>query len=161
MAAIRKIAALGKLGDKTKGIESVPSIDITVPEPIGQAEDPLQKAAAQNAVGTLPERIVWKWLEDEHLVFRPQMNFYGGRALRGGAVVDFLVWGLAAVPVVLRIQGAYWHGPLRAGQSATDDQQAIRLRRDGYLVVDLGEDEIYAAVQWDRLGAYIRGELRG
>ena len=41
------------------------------------------------------------------------------------------------------------------GRVARDDEQAGRLRQDGYLVVDLWEGELYEATAHERLGEYI------
>jgi hypothetical protein len=71
----------------------------------------LEAMAKQGVDGTLPERIIWQWLEDEQYAFEPQYTEFGGRATVGGAVIDFVVWGMSGQPVAIRVQGGYWHGP--------------------------------------------------
>ena len=120
--------------------------------------DPLEAAALQGATGTLPERIVQRWLESAGHLYQAEHWEMGGRLVLGGAVVDFVVYDLAPQPVVLRVMGEYWHGEL-PGRQARDDEQAQRLRRMGYLVVDLWESAIYAAALAGRVGSYVLGEV--
>ena len=122
-------------------------------------EDPLEKAAVQGVVASLPERIIWKWLIDHGHVFQVQKPEFGGTRTVGGVTADFVVFTLAPRKVVLRIQGEYWHGPEFPGARAHDDEQAGRLRRQGYLVVDLQEAGIYKAVLDGHLTRYIENRL--
>jgi len=155
----------GLKGLEGKGFDSLdlpaPEEIVSTPKQPGRREDPLEKAALQDVPGSLPERIVWKWLERKGHLYEAQMPQFGGRVLAGGAVVDFIVYDLAGMPVVIRVQGDYWHGPMRPGQQSRDDDQSARLRLQGYLVVDLWEGDIYEAVQHDRLSQYIEGALLG
>jgi hypothetical protein len=125
----------------------------------GRKEDPLEKAALQGVPGTLPERIVWKWLLDEDYLFETQLAVAGGRMVIGGSVVDFVVYDIAGQPVALRVQGDYWHGPKFPDRQARDDEQFWRLHQMGYKVVDLWESDIYEAVRQERLTPYIEGEV--
>lgn len=130
-------------------------IDIVLePELPGEDVNVLEAAAVSPGLGTLPERIIWKWLEDSGATFRVQYAEFGGRGVLGGVALDFVVIGIAAAPVALRVQGGYWHGPA-SDRKAQDDEAAARLRMAGYLVVDLWEQDIYAAVRQDRLTQYI------
>jgi very-short-patch-repair endonuclease len=113
----------------------------------------------QGVDASLPERIVWAWLERENYIYWRQEIFFGGRGFVGGAVVDFIVLGLAGQIVALRVQGSFWHGPLHPDRQALDDEQAARLRADGYLVVDLWEDEIYNAYTHGWLTEYILSKV--
>ena len=122
-------------------------------------EDPLEKAAVQGIIATLPERIIWKWLIDHDHVFQTQKPELGGVRTTGGVTADFVVYTLTTQKVVFRIQGEYWHGPEFPGTRAHDDEQAGRLRRRGYLVVDLQEAAIYEAVLDGRLTRYIESRL--
>jgi hypothetical protein len=128
------------------------------PEVPGEKKDPLEAAALQGAPGTLPERIVQKFLENEGLLYQRQAAEFGGSRQLGGQTLDFVVYGLAAFPVVLRVQGQYWHGPL-SDRMSLDDEQAGRLRLQGYLVVDLFEQEIYRAVLNHNLRRFILGRV--
>lgn len=125
----------------------------------GTREDPLEKGAMQGVEGSLPERIIWRWLERERYTYWVQYIVGGGRGFLGGMNVDFIVLGLAAQPVALRVQGEYWHGPLHPDRQAIDDEQAARLRADGYLVCDLWEDEIYNAYSHGWLTDYILSKV--
>lgn len=167
MGKMPGMGTLGGLGE-LPGLEegrprraAPPSARISLqPEVVGGGgEDPLEKAAMQGVDGSLPERIVWKYLATRGHLFTAQSAAMGGRLTVGGAVVDFLVYDLGARPVAMRVQGDYWHGPARPDQQARDDAQASRLRGQGYVVADLWESDIYQAVRFDRLGAYIREEV--
>jgi hypothetical protein len=132
-------------------------IDVDIvkePEVPGASVNMLEEAAVSPGLGTLPERIIWKWLEDNKMIFRVQYAEFGGRGQLGGVALDFVVYGMAAAPVALRVQGGYWHGPA-SDRKAQDDESAGRLRMAGYLVVDLWEQDIYTAVRTDRLREYI------
>lgn len=156
---VRKIPALGDIPRTRRAtLERIP-VHPRGPLRFGAKEDKLEKAALQGVPGTLPERIVWKWLIDEDYTFIGQRTEYGGRLVSGGAVIDFLVYDLAGKPVALRVQGDYWHGPKFPQRQARDDEQFYRLTARGYLVVDLWESDIYEAVEKDRLTPYIMGEV--
>lgn len=127
--------------------------------PAESDEKKLEEAAKQGVPGTLPERIVWKWLEDQGFRFITQGPEFGGRLVLGGAVVDFIVYDIAGRTVALRVMGDYWHGPTFPGRQARDDEQHDRLLEMGYLVVDLWESDIYKAVIENRLTAYITAEV--
>lgn len=159
---IGKVAGIPKLGDEPRtrvaqkgGIPIAPRGAIQW----APAEDPLEKAAMQGVPGTLPERIVWKWLEDNQYSYLAQSSEGGGRLTMGGAVIDFLVFDIAGKPVALRVQGDYWHGPKFPDRQARDDEQYYRLTEWGYLVVDLWESDIYEAARHKRVGPYIMGEI--
>lgn len=122
-------------------------------------EDPLEAAAVQGVVASLPERIVWKWLAKHNHVFTTQKAELGGVRTVGGTTADFVVYTFGPQVVVLRIQGEYWHGPEFPRARAHDDEQAGRLRAQGYLVVDLQEAAIYEAVLTGRLTRYIENRL--
>lgn len=108
-------------------------------------EDLLLEALAEPAgpTGTLPERLVRRYLLDRRIVFQEQHPF--GAPLRlGGAVVDFLLPFVGRPPgVVIRVQGDYWHTLLpRIGR---DRLQYEHLRRRGYRVVDAWEHDLRQA----------------
>lgn len=154
LPSIPKIKSFDKLVEQD-WVRPLPEIDIVLePEIPGEDIDVLEAAAVRPGRGTLPERIVWKWLEGQPYLFRVQQAEFGGRGQLGGVALDFVVFGIAALPVALRVQGGYWHGP-QSDRKSLDDEQAARLRMKGYLVVDLWEQDIYAAVRGDRLTSYI------
>lgn len=127
------------------------------PEVPGEKVDPLEAAAAQGVMGSLPERIIRKWLEGSGYLYQVQVGEGGGARQLGGMTLDFVVYGIAAFPVALRVQGTYWH---RLGErTALDDEQAGRLRLRGYIVVDLSEQDIYRAVLGHRLDRYVKSRI--
>ena len=155
---VRKISKVGELPAVRKMGSGRISVRRQVP---GKVADPLEKAALQGVPGTLPERIVWKWLEDEDHLYEAQRAELGGRMWVGGAVVDFVVFDLGTNPVALWVQGDYWHGPAQGERQARDDEQADRLRLQGYVVVDLWEAELYEAARHERVGRYIMDQVFG
>jgi hypothetical protein len=52
-------------------------------------------------------------LEKLQLEYTFQVSYYGGRRLRGGLVLDFLVYTVP-IPTPLWVHGNYWHGGKRA-----------------------------------------------
>jgi len=161
IAGLPSIDTLDGLPDLTRRQQGITQIALR-PETPGATEtqvEMLERAAVQGVEGTLPERIIWRWLESQGLMYEAQYVTMGGRLTVGGAVIDFVVWGLSGQPVAIRVQGGYWHGPTFHERTIEDQQQADRLRAQGYIVLDLWEQDIYDAVRFDRLDAYIRNEL--
>jgi G:T-mismatch repair DNA endonuclease (very short patch repair protein) len=121
-----------------------------------RAPDPREQYAVSDSEvhGTLPERIIYKSLTDRHLVpgsdFTFQSSLVGGRIHLGGIVCDFL---FERPPLVIRVQGMYWHGEFdrdngdlmhgEITQSRRDDEQGQTLNRMGYAVVDVWEEDTY------------------
>jgi len=103
----------------------------------------------RGVIGTLPELCAYEWLERKPwLVFEFQSSQLGGRMISGGAVVDFVIYGLSAEGCYCwRIQGEYWHQGRE--REANDEAQRVRLlslRIGGVpvaAVVDLWEYDIY------------------
>ena len=150
-----KARALPKIGQGFS-LEKMPAVKAwSRPAELGVEEDPLEKLAKQGVLASLPERIVWAWLERKGYSFTMQAAELGGRNQVGGAVVDFVVWDMASRPVAIRIQGQYWHGPSFPGRRARDDEQAAKLRMKGYLVVDLWEQQVYEYALTGHLGQLI------
>jgi len=106
------------------------------------------KLMQKGVVGTLPELCTYEWLERRKLEFEFQSSQLGGRRIRGGAVVDFVISGLAAEGLyVWRIQGIYWH---QGGEVEAKDEvqkaRLLRLKIGGVpivAVVDLDEGDVY------------------
>jgi hypothetical protein len=164
MVGLEKLGTLKKLGrlGKPGNLRSVPKTPQRVTTPTAQIAkvDPLEERAQQGVVGSLPERIIWKWLVGQRVPFEAQVGFFGGQQIKGGAIVDFFVWGLASRPVCLRIQGSYWHGPMRPDRASQDDYQATRLRERGYIVVDLWEPDVYSYALSGDLSELIRRKIQ-
>jgi len=105
-------------------------------------------------LATIPEAIAFAWLEDRKYAFDFQSSQLGGLHVRGGAVVDFLIYNMSFEGhYIWRIQGEHWHTGGRK-------QESDRVQRDRLLglwvegatvvaVVDLWEDDLYD--KWPRV----------
>ena len=97
-------------------------------------------------VASLPELIVFDWLQRNDIPFVFQGEFKGGRTRLGGTVPDFVV-NVGGRGLVLRVQGDYWH--TRPGNSEKDFGQKVAMmgRTINGLrvqnVVDLWESDLY------------------
>jgi len=107
-------------------------------------EDQLEARAVQREYvnGTLPERIVYKYLTDRMRMvsgidFDFQSSLDGGRLELGGMVVDFL---FRFLKIIIQVQGPTHTQFLRA---ARDEEQANELALWGYDVFGLEDTLIY------------------
>ena len=75
---------------------------------------------------TLPEYNVALALQTLELVFSFQVEFAQGRRIRGGQVLDFLVY--SPFPIPLQVYGEYWH----EGQLAADDSLKLAQLRTAF-----------------------------
>ncbi len=107
-------------------------------------EDPLEmRAVSEESVrGTLPERIVYKWLVSqlrlvEGIDFDFQSSQSGGRMELGGIVVDFI---FPIMKLGIQVQGVT-HKQYR--RKMKDDEQNSILAEFGYWIEELWEDDIY------------------
>lgn len=112
------------------------------------AQAALEARAIQGIDGSLEERIVYAALVQHG--FKPDVDFtfqsseFGGRAVLGGLVADFLF----EVPgVVLQVQ-SYWHTLTREIERRDDDQAAL-LQAMGYVVLELWPDVIHSQAALD------------
>ena len=97
---------------------------------------------------TIPEAIAYAWLEDHRYRFQFQSSMLGGLHIRGGAVVDFLIYDASHEGLYAwRVQGEHWHGTPR--KEVSDGLQAARIMgikiggEPIVAVVDLWEDDLY------------------
>jgi hypothetical protein len=107
--------------------------------------------------GTLPERLVAKWLLSHGVEyagmgyeanptkgFSFQLPLLGGRAgFGGGAVVDiFLSAAVSGTKqgVAVRVNGLYWHS--QPATAARDEAQRLALVAAGYVVSDISDAEV-------------------
>jgi len=67
-------------------------------------------------VGSVNEYNVGKALERLKLNYDYQYQIMGGRDVRGGQVIDFLVYRVPR-PVPVLVQGSYWHGGRRQAET--------------------------------------------
>lgn len=124
-------------------------------------EDPKEARAVSKAkvVGTLPERIVYKYLVSI-LRFSPTADFSfqsslsGGRVELGGIVADFL---FPVMKIILRVQGPTHTGFLRRRK---DEEQASILVDMGFRVFDLDLKIIDSEYELDRVMGRIFGLSR-
>ena len=97
------------------------------------------------------EKKVYNALLKTGVQFEAQVRMMGGRDVRGGAVVDFLIRGLR---LILRVQGRYYHAMPEA--KARDMIQKIALSSQGWTVIDLMESHINKNARF-----YVTAALRG
>lgn len=106
----------------------------------------LVKLQGQFPQATLPELVVYDWLQRARLFFRYQVELFGGRRLRGGLLPDFVVF-LGGVTLAWQVQGEYWHSRGLKG----DADRTANLRMTGQVVegrridrvVELWENDLY------------------
>ncbi len=127
--------------------------------PLPSDDERLELAALQNDTGTLPERIVEKWLIKEGLPYQKQHAIGGGSLHVGGSVVDFIVPIGTPPGVAVRVQGSFWH--TLAPRVAKDRVQYQRLIAKGFRVATLWEHDIYEAVLQGFMDRYMRQNLYG
>jgi hypothetical protein len=109
-------------------------------------EEALAKIAPAEAKSK-PERMLYGWLIKHNISFAYQTSVAGGRAVPGGAVLDFVIYE-KATPIVIRIQ-SYWH--LGAENVLGDDIQLNMLQQMGFVVEDVQEYEITTAAKIDEV----------
>lgn len=100
-------------------------------------EEALAKYAPATAKSK-PERMLYGWLIKHGISFEYQVTVAGGRAIPGGAVLDFVVYA-RATPIAIRIQ-SYWHKG--AENILGDDIQLNMLQEIGYVVEDVYDWQI-------------------
>lgn len=115
-------------------------------------EDPLEaRAVSKSSIrGTLPERIVYKYLISV-LRLQPgadfdfQTSLFGGRLELGGIVADFM---FNYQKIVLQVQGPTHTQFIRTRK---DDEQWSALAAMGYTVYFLEEKDIYSELKFDQI----------
>jgi hypothetical protein len=110
--------------------------------------------------GTLPERIIYKYLV-QILRFVPDVDFdfqsslQGGRIDTGGIVADFLFWNLR---IVLNPLGPTHYEYIRIQK---DNEQIMALGEMGYQVYMIPEETIYDEFLFDETMKKIFGWIHG
>jgi hypothetical protein len=84
----------------------------------------LQKKFGGSIQGTVIELIIMDYLDRHNYKYEFQKWLLGGRAIRGGQVVDFAV-DMGNRVIVLEPQGGYWH--TRPGKVQIDAAQRLAL----------------------------------
>lgn len=98
-------------------------------------EEQLSMLAPSDA--SKPEKMVYGWLVRNGIPFGYQVAVLGGR-LPGGAVIDFVI-SIGLKLTALRVMG-YWH--TQGNQPFADSMQKEALEEDGYIVVDVWEEQL-------------------
>ncbi len=110
----------------------------------------LQKAGVGNGVtsGTIPELLVYDFLQQEghQFLFQPEID--GGRTRAGGVVPDFAVMDGGRWTVFL-VNGVYWHNRAAVSNSDVTDKVTILAATIQGLpvarVIELWDKTLYAA----------------
>ena len=114
---------------------------------------------ARGILGSVPELMVYSWLEGRSIPFEFQSAMYGGRGIKGGQVLDFILKHLPEL-MVWRVMGDYWH--TRPGTPEQDRLERVMLLGANIggesvsAVVDLWESDIY-----DRMETTMRAAMAG
>jgi hypothetical protein len=82
------------------------------------------EASGKYPDATLPELVALDWLTKNQYKHVFQQTLLGGRALKGGQVVDIVV-ELGTGVVILEVQGNYWHS--KPGMPQRDAAQRLAL----------------------------------
>ena len=97
-------------------------------------------------LASVPELVVYDWLGRQQIPFTFQGSLFGGRAMKGGAVPDFVV-NDGGRGLVWRVQGTYWHTqPGARNKDLIEKLRMLGAEFDGLrieAVVDLWEEDIY------------------
>ena len=100
------------------------------------------------------ERICLSWLDKRGITdYEFQSSQMGGRFELGGSIVDFLFYERA---LAWRVQGEYYHRGVE--KEGTDAIQRELLESQGWVVVDLWEDDLTPERINDTLERALRGE---
>jgi hypothetical protein len=109
---------------------------------IGENQLELRAVSRSSVRGTLPERIVYKYLSTFiRCPFDFQSSLSGGRMETGGAVADFIIYPYEkGKEFVLNIDGPTHADFLR---HAKDEEQEMMLESMGFKVYKVGEETVY------------------
>lgn len=80
--------------------------------------------------------IAWA-LDQKRIEYAFQADMMGGRGMRGGVVIDFL---LPEYTLCIRVQGIHWHYNQGSGVVNADNMQKAALHAQGLTVIDIDED---------------------
>lgn len=114
------------------------------------------------AHGTRPEWAVFDSLERKGLRapqsdppgmdFQYQVPLLGGRSRAGGAVADIVIYTVVP-PVVIRVQGEFWH--FKDDEAQADDfYQRLALENEGFRVVDILAQDTLTRQRTDEVVGY-------
>jgi len=101
-------------------------------KPLADFKPPKDETVIEPVQGVMPdskeEYFVAKALERAKVDFIYQFDIAGGRAFRGGQVIDFMVYTVP-LPTPVFVQGDYWHGGVRSAQTRFNVMMAEHLLR--------------------------------
>lgn len=86
------------------------------------------------------EKKVWTWLVRNNIQFETERVMLAEARELGSAIVDFVI---PDKNLILRVMGSYYHSGLEA--KARDEFSKERLMNQGYIVIDLWEENLSAA----------------
>lgn len=89
-------------------------------------------------LGTIPEYYVYRVLIRKKIDFDYQSSQLGGRAERGGAVIDFMIISLG---IAISVSSSYWHYG-RPEVRVSDRAQREALEAQGITVIFIDEEDI-------------------
>lgn len=156
--------AASTTGTRRAGQKGVPRRGGTPRPPPGLAKrDPREEPdfltwqAEYNSLGTVPEWMVFRWLERRKgfkhgIDFLYQVPFGGGRQVFGAVVTDFTVQTWLAWAV----NGNYWHNRRGPEQDEKDELARARLESLGYTYVEVLDLDIL-----ERIDATLEAAMEG
>jgi hypothetical protein len=142
------------LGTRRRGQKGTPRAAGT-PRPLPGAAAPDYRAdpafltwqARYNPAGTVPEWLVFTWLERHGrkypIDFQYQVPFGGGREVFGAVVTDFVIQDFIA----LAVNGQYWHFIQDPTQRGRDELARARVESLGYVYVEVLDLDILTRIE--------------
>lgn len=104
-----------------------------------QTKDPEPGLIQGRQPGSVQEWRVSVALERLHVDYWYQYEIMGGSALRGGQIIDFVCW-LPPVPILLYVQGDYWHQDKEKNRLM--QARALKYFRNNAVVKEVWETEL-------------------
>lgn len=124
----------------------------------GSDRDEMERYAAQpKELGTLPERIWMKFLDDEGVEYTFQQAVGDVRFKGAGNLVDFFLPTIGNRGTVISVVGLYWH----LLTFERDSEMYARMTSKGLRVVSSYEDEIYREALAGNFENYAREKMYG
>ena len=128
---------------RSRGPKPLQPVLLRPPERLDTAGEPPAWWRARFPSGDRPEWwAYWALLRlglRDGIDFIYQSGVLGGRLQRGGAVADFEILD---PPMVIAINGEYWHYYRGSGKQALDDLQRFQLSDHGYQVITIDVDDL-------------------
>lgn len=131
--------------------------DLTIhrrgPRRLKEGEDPLEARAIphDSLRGTLPERIMYKWLQDRRINFDFQSSLLGGRLEFGGIVADFIL------PDFMYVLNPAGPTHSEFARIRKDEEQTMILAEFGYRTFIIPEADVYAEYKFEEIMRSILG----